>query len=554
MFIGWYTIPVIGAVLVVPSDEYPTIQSAIDAANRGDIILVAAGIYYENIVIDKWLILRGENRSTTIIDGQGKGHVVTVKEGADKVEISGFTIRNGGKNYNGIDVGYSDTLNITDNIFTANWFGLDLWLSDSNTIANNLFIDNSDRNIYLYSCRGNNIHGNLIYEGTFGIQLALSNNTFIVNNNISDTSYGIYITHSTNDTISGNMLSSNSHGIYPAYSDDIIIRNNTLSGSTYGILAYNSTKISIINNTVSDNPSYGVYLAYSTENTIKNNEVSKNDWGITLYDSALNRIIQNKLSLNTYGINLVSDSQQNTIYHNNFVDNAKQAAAELVSNTWDNGTHGNYWSDYEGEDSDGDGIGNTPYTINTLNKDRYPLMKPWGTYRNIAIANVTLSATKIYAGEFVYITVTVKNDGNYAEETFNVTVRYENVTLEIYGIVAIQTVTNLAPGTNVTLTFSWNTTEIQPCIYYTIKAEASEVPYEIDTDDNTYVGGKVKIRLLGDINGDGVIDIKDLSLVAFSYGTFEGESDYNPDADINRDGIIDMRDIAIIAIHYGETC
>jgi hypothetical protein len=46
---------------------------------------------------------------------------------------------------------------------------------------------------------------------------------------------------------------------------------------------------------------------------------------------------------------------------------------------WDNGfpSGGNYWSDYTGTYTNGDGIGDTPYVIDANNQDRYPLMNPW---------------------------------------------------------------------------------------------------------------------------------------------------------------------------------
>ena len=48
----------------------------------------------------------------------------------------------------------------------------------------------------------------------------------------------------------------------------------------------------------------------------------------------------------------------------------------------------------------------------------------------------------------------------------------------------------------------------------------------------------------GDVNGDGIVDIWDLSIVAVTYGTFEGEPVYDSDADTNKDGIVDVADIA----------
>ena len=79
-----------------------------------------------------------------------------------------------------------------------------------------------------------------------------------------------------------------------------------------------------------------------------------------------------------------SSSYNNSVYANSFINNTKQVYDIiwvqpwypwlLSVNIWDNGTTGNYWSNYNGTDNDGDGIGDTPYVIDHNNQDNYPLV------------------------------------------------------------------------------------------------------------------------------------------------------------------------------------
>jgi hypothetical protein len=79
---------------------------------------------------------------------------------------------------------------------------------------------------------------------------------------------------------------------------------------------------------------------------------------------------------------------QNILYNNNFINNTKQAIDWnwLGTNYWDNGEEGNYWSDYKGTDSDGDGIGDMPHSLVEVvpryapsyqSTDPHPLMEPF---------------------------------------------------------------------------------------------------------------------------------------------------------------------------------
>ena len=82
-------------------------------------------------------------------------------------------------------------------------------------------------------------------------------------------------------------------------------------------------------------------------------------------------------------------------------------------------------------------------------------------------------------------------------------------------------------------------------------AMAGESNYYINSSYAVIDFWLVKTCAGGDVNGDGVVDIFDLSLVGLAYGSFEGEPRYNPDADLNEDGIVDIGDITIVCINYG---
>jgi len=153
---------------------------------------------------------------------------------------------------------------------------------------------------------------------------------------------------------------------------------------------------------------YGVSLDASVENTIKQNLIVGNENGVGLEaGSSENSVFENRIEANGFGVfideasgnsitgNIIRDSEAgvytqysnlNNLHHNNFVNNSKNwddtglapfwFGPPVSVNAWDDGEEGNYWSDYNGADADGNGVSDVSYVLGTNNTDRYPLMNP----------------------------------------------------------------------------------------------------------------------------------------------------------------------------------
>jgi parallel beta-helix repeat protein len=488
-----------------------------------DTIKVDANTYYESVNVNKSLTLVGEDRDTTVIDGNGSGvltgyfsYRAIIEIQANYASISGFTVKNAGLHEGQYDfhaciicmVGQHDIevenntlqeagrgivlisvsqVNISNNdISNMLGYGIDVGISCTNVTVNDSHIHNYGKaGISLdgstHYCRiinnavengvlgiilspnvvtklvpiDNLIDGNILsnnsgsnigvsaYSALAGFQQQSFTNVFRRNNltnsehnnlfvwgdslasfmqdiDSSNIANGKRIYYLTNTT--GLKIDSSSYpdGGYFALVNcsHVNVKDFNFSGNEDGLLLAGSVGCVLTNLTLRDNR---IFVTYE-------NQTEPTYWGGLIFFESNNNTIENCVFCNsTYGAWLYH-SDWNLFTHNSFIGNDKSIlsgdiptialpSGYISTNFWDDGysSGGNYWSDYNGTDLNQDGIGDTPYTIDTNNIDHYPLMGIFNSFNVTSqcsvetVCNSTISDFQ-FNGTAISFNVSDKND------------------------------------------------------------------------------------------------------------------------------------------------
>jgi parallel beta-helix repeat protein len=152
----------------------------------------------------------------------------------------------------------------------------------------------------------------------------------------------------SNDTVSGNPYAGIALYNGSAFN---VVENCTVTGDGFGIYVCGSNGNTIEGSNISNNSFYGVYMDGSSNSIVTGNTVGNNPYaGVALYNgSDNNTLTYNTVDTNQFGV-YVDNSTGNGVYMNNFINNTAQVYDD-ASNSWDNGTTGNYYSDWSSRDA-----------------------------------------------------------------------------------------------------------------------------------------------------------------------------------------------------------
>jgi len=329
----------------------PSLQKLIEAAEPNSTLIPPPGVYAGPVVIDKPLVLDGQNQVT--IDGGGKGTVLLLD--TDSATVRNLRLTNSGSSHNDLDAGIQvrgDFNVIKDNRIDNSLFGIDLQQSKNNLVRRN-HISSKDVElgvrgdaIRLWYSFNNKIEENQVINSR-DIVVWYSRDNVLRANKATGGRYSLHFMYSQTNLVEDNDFRDNSVGIYIMYSDGIKVRGNrvhrAIGATGVGIGFKETSDVDIDNNEI-------LYCAKGL------------DFDVSPFQpETTNRVRRNLVAYNAIGVHFLNDWTGNVFEDNLFKGNLTQVAVSGGKSAKRNHWRGNHWDEYQGFDRDEDGIGDRPH-------------------------------------------------------------------------------------------------------------------------------------------------------------------------------------------------
>lgn len=333
-------------------EEVSPVQALIDRAAPGSTVVVPAGRYVGDVVVDRPLHLVG--RGFPLLVASGAGSVVRVR--ADDVTVEGFEI-------DGREIG--DLGRDSAGVHVAS----------SRVVVRACRIRRTIFGVYLREAHGvtvedcdiTGIPGRDPGEKGSGIHIWNTTGFTFRGNRIEDVRDGIYIQSATNGLVERNVARNLRYGLHYMFSDDNVFRDNVFENGDAGTAIMYSKRIRFERNRFLHNRGYAsVGLLFQTCDDVvaEDNLLADNARGIFLEDSYRNVFRRNVVAESDTALVVYGSCGENRFEGNSFLANLTPLT--LVGKRTDTVFDGNYWSENDEPDLDGDGRSDRPYRLSNV--------------------------------------------------------------------------------------------------------------------------------------------------------------------------------------------
>lgn len=331
--------------------EAPTpLQPLIDATPAGGLLQLGAGDYSGPAIIRKALLLDGAGKARLL--GGGRGTVLSVM--ANGVTVRDLVIGGSGDSHDSIDAGLlvtGDDNRIEGNTMVDVLFGIHIKTGNRNHIADNHIVGKHlsmalrGDAVRLWNSRHNRIVNNQ-FEHSRDLTLANSPDNHILNNRFNDGRYGMHVVFSPRLVVQGNRIENTQTGIVVLYSPGLVVRENHVAHALTG-------------------GGGGLVFKESDDALVQDNEILHCSVGLKVdappQPAGLLKVVGNRFAHNLVGVFTYGEAGGHRFENNRFENNLVQVGISAFgagsANVWLN----NYWSNYQGFDRTGDGVGDTPH-------------------------------------------------------------------------------------------------------------------------------------------------------------------------------------------------
>jgi len=335
-----------------PASQVSPLQALVDAAAPGSTVTIPAGTYQGDLIIDRPLKLVGVGRPRLV--GAGQGSVVRIR--APDVTVEGVNVDGRG----GGDLGRDSS---------------GVHVAAARATVRDVRIERSLFGVYLREAPGavvercviRGIPGKDAGEKGSGIHVWNTDGFTLVGNDLADVRDGLYIQSSSHGVIRGNVARDLRYGIHYMYSDDNVFEDNLFERSAAGGVLMHSRRIVFRRNQFLHNRGYssvGLLFKSCDDSVAEDNLIADNARGIFLEGSYRDVLRRNVVAQSDVALVLFDSCGEVRIEGNAFLGNL--APLELVGRRTDTRLDGNYWSDNDAPDLDGDGVSDVPFVVSSL--------------------------------------------------------------------------------------------------------------------------------------------------------------------------------------------
>lgn len=325
------------------------LQPLLDRAQPGETLVLAAGAYSGPATISQPLTLRVEDGGEAVLVHDGAGPALTIS--AAGVTVAGLRI---------VDETVKDAPTVLVAGDRALLDGLRISSAGKHAVtARDAHDGTVTRSSIAWAADG----VRMADKGN-GIDLYNAHRWVISGNTVAGVHDGIYMENSDDALVEGNVIERSRYGVHCMYARGAVFRGNISRLNVTGAMVMTSSGVTVADNTFvkqSENVhSQGILLFDAHETAISGNVIEGNRVGLYIEQSSGNTLERNRVRYNFTGLQLL-EASDNTVAGNTFVGNVADAQARGSSG---NRISGNYWDNFQGIDTDGDGASDIPYAIN----------------------------------------------------------------------------------------------------------------------------------------------------------------------------------------------